>query len=505
MWALPSSLSVLAVLSIVKEVEYDFDPDVVKNINLVWSSFQFLLGFLVVFRTQQAYMRYMEGAALLRDTRAEWFNAVSSLIAFSSTTKEKRKKVEHFQHLLIRLMSLLSCCTLQSMADFADDVMPVISLQGIDDKSLAFVIGKEQTSHRAEIVTQWVQKLVVQESAAGVLDVPPPILSRFYQELSRGSVCANRARNLTDIPFPFPYSQMLTVLLIVHAIATPLIAAILLQSTTWAVAITFISVLGFWGTNYIAVEIESPFGDDPNDLPLVSIQQDFNASLWILLERQSQDVPVFSFQEEIHRKWRVELFAEFEAKTKMPVPWIKARSREGGHHGSMFSASFVEKDSGQDLMEQQATGETSSATSAVGAAMSHIQTELQIARRSNKKHLSRSSFAKGNAQLQALGDLKVSDDEEQPPTQNCMPATDMGSAVRFAEAPGGREISPVEAEEDPGRRGPSATALADRPRGGNHGRHIAQEEAEEEFAQGAADVAEEEVGQSTVLQRRMWM
>lgn len=244
----------------------------------------------------------MEGATLLRQTRAEWFNAISSLIAFSSKAKRKRKHVEDFQHLLIRLMSLLSCFTLQSMADVDDDLMPVLSLQGVDPKNLEFLVSKEHKSHRAEIVTAWIQKLVVEASAAEVLDVPSPILSRFFQELSRGAVCANRAKNLTDIPFPFPYAQMLTVMLVVHAMATPLIAALLMRSPSWASTITFVSVLGFWSTNYISVEIESPFGHDANDLPLVNIQQDLNASLWILLEKQTQDVPAFVFDKDIHRK-----------------------------------------------------------------------------------------------------------------------------------------------------------------------------------------------------------
>ena len=56
MWALPSSLAVVAIISIVAELDYEFEHDVVQNLNVLWSSFQVLLGFLVVFRTQQAGM-----------------------------------------------------------------------------------------------------------------------------------------------------------------------------------------------------------------------------------------------------------------------------------------------------------------------------------------------------------------------------------------------------------------------------------------------------------------
>ena len=31
----------------------------------------------------------------------------------------------------------------------------------------------------------------------------------------------------------------------------------------------FVAIFGYWNLNMIAVELENPFGDDPNDLPLI--------------------------------------------------------------------------------------------------------------------------------------------------------------------------------------------------------------------------------------------
>ena len=41
---------------------------------------------------------------------------------------------------------------------------------------------------RVEIVLQWIQQLVVDRHLQVVLDVPPPVLPRVFQELSRGIV-----------------------------------------------------------------------------------------------------------------------------------------------------------------------------------------------------------------------------------------------------------------------------------------------------------------------------
>jgi len=47
----------------------------------------------------------------------------------------------------------------------------------------------------------------------------------------------------------------------------------------------------FWSVHYIAVEIELPFGDDPNDLPLEDIHKKFNENLMMLLQPHAQHVP----------------------------------------------------------------------------------------------------------------------------------------------------------------------------------------------------------------------
>jgi len=311
-WAIPSAALAYGVAYLRNKSDgdhrdFEIPESGIGTLATLWTTYSATLGFLLVFRTQQAYGRYIEGASLLRDMRSEWLNAVSSLNAFSSRAKVMRPQVERFRHHLVRLVSLMCCCTLQSMADTEYDCLPVIDLEGLDMSSIAFLQSKVSKSQRSEIVMQWIQRLVIEQSDIGVINVPAPILTPFFQEMARGAVAAAEARNLTDIPFPFPYAQMLTVMLMIHAFFSPVICTAILQNEIWACTFTFMSVLAFWGTNYIAVELESPFGDDANDLPLVNIQQDMNTSLWIQLERQTHEVPRFDFVPKINRKWGVSM------------------------------------------------------------------------------------------------------------------------------------------------------------------------------------------------------
>jgi len=55
----------------------------------------------------------------------------------------------------------------------------------------------------------------------------------------------------------------------------------------------FIVVFSFWTINFISLELEMPFGDDANDLPLEDMQRDLNRSLSALMLPQFCTPPSF--------------------------------------------------------------------------------------------------------------------------------------------------------------------------------------------------------------------
>jgi len=110
--------------------------------------------------------------------------------------------------------------------------------------------------------------------------------------LGNGIVNLNNARKITDFPIPFPLAQMVTFMLMIHWCTTTVFCAASVEHGFFAAFLAFIVVFSFWSINYIAVELEMPFGDDPNDLPLKSMQEDYNQSLLGLLHPRSLFPPV---------------------------------------------------------------------------------------------------------------------------------------------------------------------------------------------------------------------
>eukprot|EP00929_Paragymnodinium_shiwhaense_P001424 TRINITY_DN101660_c0_g1_i1.p1 TRINITY_DN101660_c0_g1~~TRINITY_DN101660_c0_g1_i1.p1 ORF type:complete len:562 (-),score=105.22 TRINITY_DN101660_c0_g1_i1:91-1776(-) len=261
----------------------------------VMDGFSFILGFLVVFRSQQAYSRWWEGGTLLQQLRGEWFNSYSCLLAFCNSDDAKMAEVEKFQHLTVRLYSLLYGCALQHVSSLLDADFEILDFECFDTDSIMFL---QDCADRCEVVLQWIQRLIVESEKNGILKVPAPILSRVFNELGNGIVNLNNARKITDFPMPFPLAQMITVMLLFHTILTAIVCAAVVDTPYWAGIITFSVALAYWSINYIAVELEMPYGGDANDLPLPVMQQEMNRSLLVLMKRKAQHVPRFEYDKQ---------------------------------------------------------------------------------------------------------------------------------------------------------------------------------------------------------------
>jgi len=136
-----------------------------------------------------------------------------------------------------------------------------------------------------------IQVLVTHNQAIGVLNIPPPILSRIYQTLSRGLVNLLNAKKIKHTVFPFPYAQLICSLLILHSIFTPVMMSQVVESSVVAGILSFIPLFGMWGVNLVAIELEMPFGTDDNDLPLSTFQKEMSESLLMLMHDMADHLP----------------------------------------------------------------------------------------------------------------------------------------------------------------------------------------------------------------------
>jgi len=270
--------------------------DTVFSQSSLWNSYLGLVGFLIVFRTSIAYSRFNEGCKNVHRMGAEWFEACSSLLAFTRVSDADSELVGAFRYKTVILFDLLhavalaeiedSCTKSQGEADAYR--LEILDATGIDRESL---LALKETSSKVELVFQWIQQSIVDNTKTGVLSIAPPLLSRVFQELAGGMSSFHDCACVSSIPFPFPYAQTCDLLLMVHWILTPLICNQWVKVPAWACLLSFLQVFIFWALKFISVELENPFGKDANDINASSFRYQMSEHYLLLLQPSTNRVP----------------------------------------------------------------------------------------------------------------------------------------------------------------------------------------------------------------------
>lgn len=161
-------------------------------------------------------------------------------------------------------------------------------------------LASTHSRDRPFLVQSWIVMLMVQRVEQGGMPVGAPIISRTYQLMGDGHNGFCQAAKIANTPFPFPYVQLISLMLHVFNLLSPLFVASMIDrlnetgitSATVIALITFCVTLGYSSLNQVARELEEPYGHGPNHLPLVLLQQGWNERIiHLLLHDASRSVP----------------------------------------------------------------------------------------------------------------------------------------------------------------------------------------------------------------------
>lgn len=263
------------------------------NEGTCWSALTVVLVALLVFRVKMSYNRFWEGTSLLHMMKGEWFDTVSNCVSFTKESKiNKPKEVMTFRHTLTRLMSLAHASALEEISEMKSE-LETIDTFGLDIETLHHLreCVEDYRFNKVEVLLHLIQTVITDAANKGVFSVAPPIVSRVYQTCSRGYVHLLNAKKIVDTRFPFPLVQALTSLLLLHMIVTPMLLSAVIKNAYMLAFVTFIVLTGVHTLNFTAIELENPFGQDDNDLPLNEFQKTMNSCLLMLLHDRSDILP----------------------------------------------------------------------------------------------------------------------------------------------------------------------------------------------------------------------
>lgn len=157
---------------------------------------------------------------------------------------------------------------------------PLRVIGGVSDAEIRFLQMARGPYAKTQLCWQWLSEFIIREHLAGSLgEVGPPIISRIVQFLGDGMIYYNYARKIMFIPFPFPHAQLSAIYVLV---AVPAVAFLMDQYTEdlWTgCVLTFLTVTALSAIHEVARELENPFRNVPNEIPVATLQAQFNEAL----------------------------------------------------------------------------------------------------------------------------------------------------------------------------------------------------------------------------------
>jgi ion channel-forming bestrophin family protein len=221
-----------------------------------------VLGLLLVFRTNTAYDRFWEGRKGwgMITTNSRNLARLIWVAVETPDSEQLRKKAEVMD--LLSGFAIATKCHLRGNndAEIMDELAPLIPSERMTQLIAA--------NHRPLEIVLWLSDYLDDRHAELYLKMPVFELHKLVNNLVEAlGVC----ERILKTPMPLAYGIHLRQLLLIYCLLLPF--QIVAELSWWTAPIVMLISFTLLGIEAIGVEIENPFGQDPNDLPLDSICQ----------------------------------------------------------------------------------------------------------------------------------------------------------------------------------------------------------------------------------------
>ena len=232
----------------------------ISNIGMIHSLLGFVLSLLLVFRTNTAYDRWWEGrklwGKLVNDSR-NFVIKINSILPENDVKNRTQiaKYLRFFPYFLASHLSKEST-RLVLDEDFSDLQK---ELQHHPPAELVFLLTKKLYQLKKENKISDTEMLFLDTQLSGFLDVC--------------GVC----ERIKNTPIPYSYSSFIKKFIIFYVMALPV--ANVVNLGCFMIPITMFVYYVLLSLELIAEEIEDPFNNDENDIPMEAISQNIERSI----------------------------------------------------------------------------------------------------------------------------------------------------------------------------------------------------------------------------------
>lgn len=231
----------------------------VSNVGMIHSLLGFVLSLLLVFRTNTAYDRWWEGrklwGKLVNDTRNFAVKINTLLSDDRDSANQIARYLKYFPHFLAKHLSQES--TRLALDEDYSEIEKSLKHHGPTDLVILLTHKLHQLKKEGKISD--VEMLYLDTQVSGFLDV-----------------CGGCER-IKNTPIPYSYSSFIKKFIILYVLALPI--AYVINLGLFMIPLTVFVYYVLMSLELIAEEIEDPFNNDENDIPMEAIAQNIERNV----------------------------------------------------------------------------------------------------------------------------------------------------------------------------------------------------------------------------------
>ena len=231
----------------------------VSNVGMIHSLLGFVLSLLLVFRTNTAYDRWWEGrklwGKLVNDTRNFAIKINTILSDDRDSANQIARYLKYYPHFLAKHLSQES--TRLALDEDYSEIEKSLRNHGPTDLVILLTHKLHQLKKEGKISD--VEMLYLDTQISGFLDV-----------------CGGCER-IKNTPIPYSYSSFIKKFIILYVLALPI--AYVINLGYFMIPLTVFVYYVLMSLELIAEEIEDPFNNDENDIPMETIAQNIEKNV----------------------------------------------------------------------------------------------------------------------------------------------------------------------------------------------------------------------------------
>lgn len=248
-----------------------------------------VLGLMLVFRTNTAYERFWEGRKLW----GELVNTVRNLarqiwvVILEKEDQDRQAKI----------------CALNLLVAFSVATKLHLRQDPVNEELQPLLVPQQyerlKTMNNPPLeIAFWIQDYLQQQYHRERLGVYQ--LGAMQELLNKMVDALGGCERILKTPIPLAYAIHLKQLLLIYCLTLPF--QFVSQLGWWTAPIVALMSFTLFGIEEIGIEIENPFGRDPNDLPLDQICETMKRNIADLMSLESENSRTFLVEQQLYRE-----------------------------------------------------------------------------------------------------------------------------------------------------------------------------------------------------------